>query len=167
MRQLWTPWRLDWVSGEAETPEGCLFCWLRDGPATLDRERLILVRGKLNLAVINRYPYNNGHLMIAPFEHVGDLESAAPAQLEEMIRMAREGQRILARAYDAHGFNVGMNLGAAAGAGVPDHQHLHIVPRWRGDTNFMAATGSTRVVPELPEQTWERLRPAFDELRFD
>lgn len=143
----------------------CLFCWMAEGgEASADRERLVLHRGKLNLVAINRYPYNNGHLMIAPFRHVGELCSSTEEELAEMIALARVTEGILRREYHPHGFNLGMNLGAAAGAGVAHHEHLHIVPRWQGDTNFMGTTADTRVVPETPESTWDRLRPAFDEL---
>jgi len=161
MQRLWTPWRLEYVTAGTEMPE-CLFCWMAAGEGEADdRERLVLYRGKLNLVAINRYPYNNGHLMIAPYVHVETLVDADVAQLEEMIRLARLADGILRDTYRAHGINVGMNLGAAAGAGVAGHHHLHLVPRWRGDTNFMGTTAETRVVPEIPERTWERLRPAF------
>ena len=149
------------MTSTAESAQ-CLFCWMvGDGPDH-DRERGVLHRGRWNFVTINRYPYCNGHIMVAPFEHVADLTSANEQQLQEMILLARRGTRILSEEYRPHGFNVGMNVGAAAGAGVPDHHHLHIVPRWQGDTNFMSAVAETRVVPELPEQTYERLRPAFD-----
>ena len=155
---------MGWVSSQEPAPE-CLFCWMAEAAdERADRERLVLHRGKLNLVAINRYPYNNGHLMIAPFEHVGDLSSSSEDQLVEMITLARFAEGVLRREYHAHGFNVGMNLGAAAGAGVAHHEHLHIVPRWQGDTNFMGTTAETRVVPETPESTWDRLRPAFAEL---
>lgn len=161
MRQLWTPWRLSYVTGAESSPE-CLFCWMADAAGDCDRERLVLYRGKLNLVAINRFPYNSGHVMVAPYEHVADLQSSSSEQLEEMVRLARRGERILREAYSAHGFNVGINVGSAAGAGVANHLHMHVVPRWRGDTNFMAATAETRVVPELPDATWERLHPAFE-----
>jgi len=154
---------MGYVTSQEPMPE-CLFCWLGEpGGGGQDRERLVLYRGKLNLVAINRYPYNNGHLMVAPYEHVGDLTSSSEAQLAEMIALARRAEAILRRDYHADGFNVGMNVGAAAGAGVAHHQHLHIVPRWQGDTNFMGTTAGTRVVPETPESTWDRLRPAFVE----
>lgn len=167
MQHLWTPWRIGYVTSQDPMPE-CLFCWLAEevDEATA-RERLVLHRGKLNLVAINRYPYNNGHLMIAPYEHVGDLSSSSEEQLAEMIALARRAEGILRQLYHAHGFNVGMNLGAAAGAGVAHHEHLHIVPRWQGDTNFMGTTAETRVVPETPESTWDRLRPAFVEMASD
>ena len=143
----------------------CLFCWLVDGAAS-DRERLVLCRGRLNFVAINRYPYNNGHLMVAPLAHVADLASAQRQQLHELIELAQACERVLRRVYRPDGVNVGMNLGAAAGAGVAHHHHLHVVPRWSGDTNFMAAIAATRVVPELPEQTYDRLRPEFEQLEL-
>lgn len=151
------------MSKQTEQP-GCLFCWMAEDDASSDRERLVLYRGTLNLVAVNRYPYNNGHLMIAPFEHVADLASASVQQLEEMMRLAQRAERLLRDEYHAHGFNVGMNVGAAAGAGVAHHHHLHIVPRWQGDTNFMGTTSETRVVPEMPEATYDRLVERFTAL---
>lgn len=141
--------------------QGCLFCWMAEGDVSTDRERLVLYRGNLNLVAVNRYPYNNGHLMVAPFEHVPDLASASEEQLAEMMGLARNAEALLRDEYHAQGFNLGMNVGAAAGAGVAHHHHLHIVPRWRGDTNFMGTTSETRVVPEMPEATYDRLVERF------
>lgn len=165
MERLWTPWRFEYVSGSSAQPPGCLFCWAVEGGPERDAERLVLYRGKSNFVIVNRYPYNNGHLVVAPYAHVPDLSSAEPSQLEELIRLARASEEILRGAYDPDGFNLGMNVGAAAGAGVAEHHHLHVVPRWVGDTNFLAATSETRVVPEVPDRTYERLRPAFDALQ--
>ena len=142
-------------------PEGCLFCWASEAGEEFDRERLLLYRARFNFVMINKYPYNNGHLMVAPFAHVADLTGADPAHLGELVMLARACEGILREAYRPHGFNLGMNIGEAAGAGVADHLHFHIVPRWRGDVNFLATTTETRVVPELPSRTFERLRPAF------
>ncbi len=147
---------------ERASDDGCLFCTLASSPPDRDRERLVLYRGKLVFLVINRYPYTSGHLMVAPYAHVADLEGAAPAQLAELMALARAAEGILRTTYAPDGFNVGINIGEAAGAGVPGHLHLHLVPRWRGDTNFLGATAETRIVPETPEQTWDRLRPAFE-----
>lgn len=164
MQHLWTPWRLGYVTSGVDVP-GCLFCWMSEAESVqAERERLVLHRARLNLVAINRFPYNNGHLLIAPHAHVAALADARNEQLEEMMRLARTAEAILRQEYRIHGLNLGMNVGEAAGAGVAEHFHLHLVPRWRGDTNFMATTGETRVVPELPERTWERLRPRFDSI---
>lgn len=139
----------------------CLFCWAVSGLESEDEERLVLYRGALNFVIINKYPYNNGHLMIAPFAHVAGFEEADHQQLEELMVLARACTAILQKTYRPDGFNIGMNIGRAAGAGVVDHQHLHVVPRWEGDANFLTTVNETRVVPETPEHAYERLRPAF------
>lgn len=164
VEHLWTPWRFDYVSG-ADQPDGCLFCWAVSGGPEADPERLVLHRGELNFVMVNKYPYNNGHLMVAPFVHVADLEGAEAGQLEEMMLLTSACEGILRAAYHPDGFNIGMNLGQAAGAGVAGHHHLHIVPRWAGDTNFLTATNETRVVPETPERTYERLLSGFEALK--
>ena len=164
VERLWTPWRFKYVTGQ-ETVPGCLFCWAVEEGEGYDKERLVLHRAQHNFVIINRYPYNNGHLMVAPYAHVDDLSSSAPEQLSEMILLAQTCERILRGAYSPHGFNIGMNLGAVAGAGVKDHAHLHVVPRWTGDVSFLTTTNDTRVVPELPEQTYERLLPEFAALQ--
>ena len=146
--------------------DGCLFCWAVAGGEECDKERLVLHRAEHNFVIINKYPYSNGHLMVAPYAHVDDLESSAAEQLAEMILLARACEGILRGAYHPQGFNIGMNLGAVAGAGVKDHEHMHVVPRWMGDVSFLTTTSDTRVVPELPEQTYERLRPEFATLEL-
>lgn len=166
MEHLWTPWRYDYVSGD-RAPEGCLFCWAGEGDPAEDEGRLILHRAHGCFVIVNKYPYNNGHLMVAPFEHVADLSSTAPEILQELMGVARSCETILRDAYGPDGYNLGMNLGAAAGAGVVDHLHLHVVPRWTGDASFLTTTNRTRVVPEAPGDTWSRLRPAFAELGED
>lgn len=148
----------------AHDADGCLFCWMAEGGEEADAERLVLHRAHHNLVVINRYPYNNGHLMIAPYAHVADLVSADEPQLRELMSLARACQEVMQRVYRPDGFNLGMNLGSAGGAGVPGHHHLHVLPRWEGDTNFMSTTGDTRIIPEEPKRTYERLRPEFDTL---
>lgn len=165
MERLWAPWRMEFIRAEKEGV--CFLCDAAAAEPSRDRELLVLARGAKSFVIMNRYPYNNGHLMVAPYEHVGDLSSSSEEQLAEMIALARRAEGILRQRYHAHGFNVGMNVGAAAGAGVAHHEHLHIVPRWQGDTNFMGTTAETRVVPETPESTWDRLRPAFAELAAD
>ena len=144
--------------------DGCLFCNAAAATRDTDGDNLVLHRAELNFVIINKYPYNNGHLMIAPFAHVADLDASSSDQLTEMMTLARSCERILRDAYDPQGFNIGLNLGAAAGAGVLDHLHLHIVPRWSGDASFLTATADTRVIPETPLGTYDRLRSAFEDL---
>jgi len=163
MERLCTPWRYEYVTGATRVP-GCLLCAAVEGPARDDEANLVLHRGSSNFVIINKYPYSNGHLMIAPFAHVAELARSSDEQLAEMMTLARACESILAEAYRPDGFNIGMNLGKAAGAGVVDHQHLHIVPRWTGDASFMTVTADTRVVPESPAGTFGRLHDAFDEL---
>ena len=163
MDRLWTPWRMEYVTRETPGHE-CLYCWMAAGTAEDDRERLVLHRGSHNLAAVNLYPYNSGHLMIAPYAHIPVLDASATAQLHELIVLARASERILRDEYRPDAFNIGMNVGTEAGAGIPEHYHLHIVPRWSGDTSFMSTTASTRVVPEVPASTYDRLRSAFDAL---
>lgn len=168
MEHLWTPWRYDYVSGEAESPE-CLFCWAgaTAADAGADEDRLVLHRDDRCFVMVNKYPYNNGHLMVAPYAHVGSLEAADPDDLEQLMRLALSCEKILRDTYAPDGFNLGMNVGAAAGAGVADHLHLHVVPRWTGDASFLTTTARTRVVPEDPGDTWARLRPRFATLGDD
>lgn len=154
MKRLWTPWRMEFVS-KADSAPGCFLC---DKPAEdRDAENLILLRGRLVYAVLNLYPYNSAHTLIAPFAHRGDLGALDSATAEELIAMTQRLVRALGDEYHPDGFNVGMNLGRAAGAGVPDHLHVHVVPRWGGDTNFMAVTGETKVLPEALDRTYVRL----------
>lgn len=162
MDRLWTPWRYEYVSGLDDAPEGCLLCNAVAGGADADEANLVLYRGRFNYVIINKYPYSNGHLMVAPYEHVADLRSSQDEQLAELMRLARSCETILLEAYGPHGFNIGMNIGRAAGAGVADHQHLHVVPRWIGDASFMSAAANTRVIPETPQGTFARLRPMFE-----
>ncbi len=139
--------------------EDCLFCSLskqEDGP-----ENLILHRGERAFVVLNRYPYTNGHMMIVPYAHKPSLEGLENETLHEMIRLAAAALGILREAYNADGFNLGGNIGEAAGAGIEEHVHLHVVPRWRGDTNFMATTAQTRVLPESLEETYQILKPLW------
>ncbi len=152
------------MSGLGGSAEGCVLCDVVAGGPDADAANLVLHRAVLNYVIINKYPYSNGHLMVAPYEHVADLGSARDEGLAEMMRLARVCETILKDAYGPHGFNVGMNIGRAAGAGIWEHQHLHVVPRWLGDASFMSATADTRVIPETPEGTYARLRPMFDAL---
>jgi ATP adenylyltransferase len=158
MRQLWSPWRMDYITGEK--PEGCIFCRLPGENA--DRENLILHRGQHCFVVMNRYPYINGHLMIAPYQPAASLAELSDAARDEMMALLTKCIEALDAAEQPDGHNVGMNLGRAAGAGIADHLHLHVVPRWVGDTNFMSVFCETRVICEALEQTYDKLKPHFD-----
>ena len=139
--------------------QGCIFC---DKPAQGDDEATyILARGGWAFVVLNRFPYNPGHVMVAPFRHVGDLDELTEDETADIHRLLARSVRVLKEVERPHGFNVGMNLGRVAGAGIPDHLHWHLVPRWNGDTNFMPVLGQTRVLPELLAETYARLTPAF------
>ncbi|HWG58830.1 MAG TPA: HIT domain-containing protein [Candidatus Acidoferrales bacterium] len=160
MDYLWTPWRYRYIA-DASKDEGCIFC---DALAMQDDARsLILLRAEKNFVILNRYPYTSGHVMIVPYTHAADLAAAEPAALSEMMALAQRVQRALGRAYRPEGYNLGMNLGRAAGAGVTGHLHLHVLPRWSGDSNFMTVVGETRVEPEDLATTHERLRAALAE----
>lgn len=160
--RLWTPWRLDYVSGSAASAStgSCVFC---DAAAADpgDATSLVVHRGRTCYVILNKYPYNNGHLMVVWQRHVGRLADATPDELSEVMALTRAAEMALDEAYRPHGFNTGLNIGRPAGAGVLDHLHVHVVPRWNGDTNFMTVTGETRVLPEELPQTAARLRPIF------
>lgn len=151
---LWAPWRLRYIEGASE-PGGCIFCDLPKQSA--DRENLILFRGTTAFVIFNRYPYTNGHLMVAPYRHTCDLADLSDDELLEIHQLVRDCTGWVKEAYQAQGFNLGVNLGSAAGAGIPGHVHWHIVPRWSGDTNFMTAVGETRVLPQSLEESYDRL----------
>jgi ATP adenylyltransferase len=158
MEQLWAPWRMDLIG--KDPPKGCIFCDLPR--SSQDRENLILGRTAHTFAILNRYPYNNGHLMVVPSAHSADLHSLPKDEYAELGEMLRVSVRLLGRAYKAEGYNLGMNLGQVAGAGIADHLHWHVVPRWTGDTNFMPVLGDTKVMIEHLHASWDRLRPLFD-----
>jgi len=162
MERLWTPWRLAYVSG-GESP-GCVFCAALSGD---EAAPLIVFRGTTCFVILNLFPYNNAHLMVVPNRHVATLADAAPAELLELITLARTAEMAIGEAYAPHGMNMGINLGKPAGAGVPGHLHMHVVPRWNGDTNFMSVIGDTRVLPEELPQTADKLRPIFERLAAD
>jgi ATP adenylyltransferase len=150
-------------SGGGDAANACIFCDLH-APGRAD---LILIRGRVSFVILNLYPYNNGHLMVAPARHVGTLEASTPDELVELTRFTRHAEMALNEAYRPQGINVGINLGRPAGAGVVDHLHVHLVPRWTGDTSFMSIIGNTRVLPEELSQTAARLRPIFERLDRD
>ena len=166
MEILFTPWRYSYLtSPKSDSPQRCIFCAAAESGNS--KETLTLFRSAKALVMLNRYPYTNGHLMVAPVAHQARLYDSSDASLRALIRLTAEAQRILSDVYKPEGFNVGMNFGAVAGAGVADHYHMHIVPRWGGDTNFMSVTARTRLVPEELDATWIRLRPYFDGLKDD
>ena len=159
MDQLWAPWRMELVS-KNEKPPGCIFCDLPR--ARDDRKNLVLGRTERTFAILNRYPYNNGHLMVVPRMHTSDVHALSAEDYLELSEMLRISLRLVGRAYAPQGANLGMNLGQVAGAGIADHLHWHVVPRWGGDTNFMPALADTKVMVEHLDASWERLRPLFD-----
>ncbi len=161
MNRLWTPWRLAYVTDAGGNLDGCIFC---TAAARLDADDLVVHQGTRCFVILNKYPYNNGHLMVVPHRHVGRLAGLEPDELLELTQLAQRAERALAEAYAPHGFNMGLNLGKPAGAGVLDHLHLHVVPRWNGDTNFMSVVGETRVLPEELTDTSARLRSIFARL---
>ncbi len=158
MRALFTPWRLAYIMS-LKRDAGCVFCKAQKGA---DEKSLILHRGRHNFVILNLYPYNNGHLMVVPFRHLASPCEAEPEERAEMMELAVHCQNALQKTYRAEGFNLGMNLGRGAGAGVAEHFHLHVVPRWVGDTNFMSVVGETRIVPEDLKQTLEKLKKNFN-----
>ena len=163
---LFTPWRYPYLtSPKSEQKGGCIFC--DAAAATTPRDTLTLYRNDAALVMLNRYPYTNGHLMVAPIAHDARLFESTDHSLRALIRLTAEAQRILSDVYHPDGFNVGMNFGQVAGAGVADHYHLHIVPRWSGDSNFMTVTAQTRLVPEDLGVTFDKLQPHFSEIRKD
>ena len=160
MEHLWSPWRLAYITGGAAS-EGCVFCSALSGP---EAEPLIVYRGKTCFVIVNLFPYNNGHLMVIPNRHIASLGSATPDELSELVALTRVAEIALTEAYAPHGINMGINIGKPAGAGILDHVHMHVVPRWNGDTNFMTVVGRTRVLPEELPETAARLRPLFARL---
>jgi len=155
---LWAPWRVEYFEQTERSPN-----FLREaGQATDDAAHLVLHRGKYAFVVMNRYPYATGHLMVAPYRVAGDLDELGEAEIVEIWRFAARSEKVLRETINAHGFNVGLNIGSASGAGLAEHLHLHVVPRWNGDHNFMAVLGETRIIPEGLEPLYQKLRTAFD-----
>jgi len=155
---LWAPWRMAFIAGPRE--DGCFLCRAAL-PGGDDAENLVLWRGRLAFVIMNRFPYASGHLMVTPYRHGGTLPDLSPDEAADMLGLAGRCTRVLAAAFAAEGFNLGFNLGKVAGAGVVDHLHLHVVPRWVGDTNFLPVLGDTRVVPEYLATTFRKLAPYF------
>jgi len=157
---LYSPWRLDYISGEK--PDECIMCRFQN-PGN-DKENLILHRAKNCYVMLNRYPYNNGHLMIIPYQHCGTLTELEEETWLEMAKLVRNTETILNKVYNCDGINIGINLGCAAGAGIAEHLHIHIVPRWVGDSNFMSVIGGERVIPESFDSVYNKLSPEFAKL---
>jgi ATP adenylyltransferase len=155
MDRLWTPWRYRYVS-TAQPSGGCIFC--EKAASTDDRGNYIVLRAERNFVILNLYPYTSGHLMIAPYEHVATLAAAPQETLHEMMRLTARAEKALGQLYRPDGFNIGMNVGESAGAGVAGHIHMHVLPRWVADANFVSVVGETRVLPETLEVTWGRMR---------
>ena len=163
MERLWSPWRLAYVSGTGRSSrpgtDDCIFC--------AAGEDLVLARGRACYVVLNLYPYNNGHLMVVPYRHVPTLKATSLEERSELMRLTRHAEMALEESYRPDGINVGVNLGRPAGAGIVDHLHIHLVPRWTGDTSFISVVGNVRVLPEDLGHTAERLRPIFERLARD
>lgn len=159
MKNLWTPWRRAYVTAASEPAAACVFC---EAFARREEEASLVVHNAARTFILmNLYPYNSGHLMIAPHEHLGSLQALPAEVLTELMQQARLAEKVLTERYHPHGFNLGMNLGRVSGAGVPNHIHLHVVPRWEGDTNFMSVLAEVRVIPEDLQQAARELRELF------
>ncbi len=157
MDVLWSPWRYDYIKGSGHvTGDGCVFCGILNNSAS-DEDKFILRRAEFNFVVLNIFPYAAGHLLIVPYEHVADLNHLAKPTSDEMMDLMKKAQSALTEVYQPEGFNLGINLGKAAGAGVAEHVHTHILPRWSGDVNFMTSVGETRNLPETLQATYKKL----------
>jgi len=159
---LWSPWRYDYIKADKPSAglSDCVFCDVLKSSAN-DEEKFILHRAGFNFVILNIYPYISGHLMIVPFDHVADLDKVPKESSNELMDLTKKCQSVLGEVYEPQGLNVGMNLGKAAGAGVAEHLHMHILPRWVGDANFMTAIGETRTIPESLQTTFEKLKGKF------
>jgi ATP adenylyltransferase len=157
--RLWAPWRLQYIKGSK--PEECIFC---AKPALDDESALIVRRGERCFVMLNAFPYTSGHVMVAPYEHAADLAALDEPTTLELMQLTQESIKAIRVAYSPEGYNVGANLGTVAGAGIADHVHMHVVPRWEGDTNFMSVIGEVRVLPESLEDTQRSLKKAFGDL---
>ena len=154
MEHIWAPWRIEFILGEKA--KGCILC--QKPKEKDDKSSLILYRGEKNFVILNKFPYNPGHLMVSPYRHVPDLEDLNDDELPEHFDLVRRSTTALRRAFNPAGFNIGLNIGKTAGAGIGDHIHTHVVPRWEGDTNFMPVLADTRVLPEALASTYAKLK---------
>ena len=162
MEYLWTSWRMSYIESLDGRTQECVFCVKLDAD---DRDELVLRRGDTCYVCLNCFPYTSGHLLIVPYDHVATIEDLPSESLLEMMTLCQQALTVLRTNFRPRGFNIGINLGHVAGAGLPEHVHLHIVPRWAGDSNFMSVLGDTRVLPEMLDESWRRLREAWE--RFD
>lgn len=161
MDVLWSPWRYDYITGsDAAKKAACVFCSILENSAS-DEENFILKRAEFNFVILNRYPYASGHVMIVPYAHLADLSAADKQTTDEMMDLTKTAEVALRETYSPDGLNIGMNLGKAAGAGVAEHFHMHVLPRWAGDVNFMTAIGQTRTLPETLVDTYNKLKTKF------
>jgi ATP adenylyltransferase len=160
---LWAPWRMEYIESLADGGGGCFLCDIRDDPEG-DADSLLIWRGRRAMTVLNRFPYTGGHSLVAPLEHVSSLGDVDARTMLEMMAMVRDAQEAIAGAIQAQGFNIGINVGRCAGAGLPGHLHVHVVPRWAGDTNFMHVFGDVRVIPDALEKLRDKIRRAADDL---
>jgi ATP adenylyltransferase len=158
---IWAPWRMEYILGEK--PEDCIFCLEKDEKE--DRKRLVLYRSALSFVIMNRYPYNNGHIMIAPLKHLPNIEDLDTKTAQDMFQLLQKSIEIIRICLKPEGFNIGVNIGKVGGAGIEEHLHIHIVPRWNGDTNFMPVLGAVRVMPEHLEDSYNKLYPYFKALK--
>ncbi|MCX7930424.1 MAG: HIT domain-containing protein [Chlorobi bacterium] len=163
MKQLWSPWRSQYIESlsSPQHDSGCFLCVAAHDPSEQDAENLVVYRGSLCFVVMNRYPYNSGHLLVAPYRHVGDLVELTDAESLSLMETIQSSLRVLRAIHSPHGFNIGANLGRTAGAGLPDHVHVHIVPRWNGDTNFMPILAEVKVISEFLSEEQRKLSEAF------
>lgn len=162
MKRIWAPWRLEYI--KAEKSKGCFLCEkLKENK---DEKNYILFRGKESFIVLNLYPYNNGHLMVAPYRHIGNLEDLKEVEMLDIMQNIKLSVKILKKAFNPDGFNIGLNIGAASGAGLVDHIHFHIVPRWHGDTNFMPVLADIKIIPQSLDLTYKELKKILSELQY-
>ena len=157
MKQLWAPWRIEYIQGEKD--DRCIFCTASEKDS---KDSLLLFKGSFSVVMLNKYPYNNGHVMIAPIRHVARIEDVTAEEGSDIFRMISHATTVLTSLFKPDGFNIGMNVGKAAGAGIDDHLHMHVVPRWNGDVNFMPALADVKVMPEHLGATFEKLKPFFE-----
>jgi ATP adenylyltransferase len=160
-KNLWAPWRINYIQG-LDKGNGCFICQVKESPKD-DDKNFVLWRSAKSIVIFNRFPYNNGHLLIAPLRHIPDLETTSDEEMLELMKLVRECQKALSLSITPHGFNIGMNFGRCAGAGLPDHLHIHLVPRWDGDTNFMAVCSDTDVISQSMTELLELLKKVSKE----
>ncbi len=162
VKQLWAPWRMVFIQGGTKTGAGCVFCELPK--QNQDAQNLILFQSTYSFVILNKYPYNNGHLMVIPHKHTADLNALSSEEHADLMSLTNHCVSALKESYKPEGFNIGMNLGAAGGAGIREHLHFHIVPRWTGDTNFMPVLADTKSMPQHLEESFKQLEPYFRRL---